>query len=173
MYVKNITDDPQDSDVLFNISGVSECIWDPTSTYIAYLDTSDKSVLYVINAMTGEAVNTHTFPLPISMLRWSPAGNFITFVAMVYPGMSLNESAAYGNARQDEYHSTAYGYDSLPLYRWDSWSNVYLFIFLVNYSVFFLYNHLFTRDLLIMSSTSVPQAMTLRDIRSQILQLIS
>ena len=138
LVVQKLSDNQQESSVLFNHSGVSEFIWDPTSKYIAYLDTSDKSILYIISAEDGSSVSNYTFSLPISMLHWSPAGNFITFVARVYVGLTMSQSLEYSTTRDSTYHSNAMAFDKTPLYRWDTWMNVFFFFFFATFYILFL-----------------------------------
>lgn len=107
---------------------VSEFAWGPDSKTIAFTRSSDPLSIYTVNTETKKIVKQQTYKLAISMIKWSSQGNIFTFSALVYPGMSMNETASFDEEKKNNYHSSAVVFESTPLYRWDTWMNVCFFI---------------------------------------------
>ncbi|KAH7820848.1 putative peptidase S9 [Monocercomonoides exilis] len=97
---------------------VTDFAWGPDSETIAFLSSADaKSIfLYSIKSKTFETVAS--FPVSIGNLRWSKRGGIMTFSALVYPGMTMQESADFAIQRA-KYGSDAIAYDRAPVYFWD------------------------------------------------------
>lgn len=104
--------------------GVKEMVWDPTSSFLAFTRTDDPKKIFLININTNVITEVASFDLSINTLKWGAKGNIFTFCAMVYPGMSMSETAEFDKDKSENYHSTAIAFDNPPVYRWDSFFTV-------------------------------------------------
>jgi dipeptidyl aminopeptidase/acylaminoacyl peptidase len=98
-------------------------LWSPCGSCIFFLSSRSGSVqIWRIKVDGGEAVQVSDLPLDAGNLVMSSEGNFLAFTMEVYPGKTVQETAAK-LAAIDKEKTTGRLYDRIFIRHWDTWKD--------------------------------------------------
>ncbi|KAH7831557.1 putative Alanyl dipeptidyl peptidase [Monocercomonoides exilis] len=100
---------------------ISDLKWSPENNIISFITTVNGKCTFVLcNPIEDKCKEIYTFPIPVSSVRWSPTGKYLSFSAEVYVGKSLKETANIDKEKENQLYNKK-GYDQLFVYHWDEY----------------------------------------------------